>query len=467
MFVQRIYDDDLAHAAWLIGCQSSRTALLIDPARDICRYLKIAKDAGLQITAVAETHIHADFLSGTAEFAKATGATCYLSGCGDADWQYSWPADSDAQVHLLQDGDTFNVGSVSFNVVHTPGHTPEHICFVVKENDADDPIGIATGDFVFVGDLGRPDLLETAAGIEGAMEKSAKQLHQSCQWFLELDDCLQVWPAHGAGSSCGKALGTDPKSSVGHERQTSPPLQLVGDEPAFVGYMLSGQPEPPLYFARMKRMNRDGVPMLGSLPNPKRIVDPEELLPAASSMTVIDTRSWHEVKKGYLPGSIWSPPNNSFHRFAGSFVSEDEEILLIVSEEQLDRAVRNSIRIGLDKIVAWSDPSVIAQLSSLETMPEIDADELVSRNEANILDVRKSSEFIGGAIDGAINCAHTRLLDRLSEIDKSKSWVVHCLGGGRSAAACMALRREGFDVINLAGGYKSWKTLEETSIPAK
>jgi len=467
MLVQRIYDDDLAHAAWMIGCQSTRTALLIDPARDICRYLQVAKDAGLQITAVAETHIHADFLSGTAEFSIATDVVCYLSGCGDSDWQYRWPADSDANVQLVKDGDTFNIGSVSFTVVHTPGHTPEHICFMVKDKDEDDPIGIATGDFVFVGDLGRPDLLETAAGVEGAMEVSAKQLHSSCQWFLAMDDSLQVWPAHGAGSSCGKALSAVPQSTVGCEKRTSPPLQLVGDEDAFVEYMLAGQPEPPRYFARMKRMNRDGVPLLGSLPSPKRIDDPQELASFASSRTVIDTRPWSEVRNGFLSGTIWSPPNSSFHRFAGSFVDAGDEIVLIVSKDQLDRALRNSIRIGLDRIVAWSEPSVIKQIPDLETMSEINSSELVSRKNADVLDVRRLVEFEDGAIDGAINVVHTRLMDNLCDIDKSKSWVVNCYGGGRSAATCMALRREGFDVTNLAGGYKGWKSLQDSCIQSQ
>ena len=447
----------MAHASWLIGCQSTKEALLIDPARDICRYVQTAHDAGLKITAVAETHIHADFLSGAAEFANATHATCYLSACGDSDWQYKWPANSNANVCFLHNDDTFNIGSVNLTVMHTPGHTPEHICFVVHDTDTADPVGIATGDFVFVGDLGRPDLLETAAGIEGTMERSAEQLHQSCKRFLEMDDYLQVWPAHGAGSACGKALGAIPQSTIGYEKRTSPPLQLVGDSTSFVEFMLDSQPEPPLYFARMKRMNRDGIPILGGLPTPRRIDDPIELASFASTKTVIDTRPWRAVRAGHLPRSIWSPADENFHRFAGSFVDDNEEIVFIVSEDQLDRAIRNAIRIGLDNIVAWATPSVIKEVRNLEAMPEISAGELAARSDTHVLDVRRSSEYSRGAIDGAINCAHTRLLDRLTEIDKSKKWVVNCHGGSRSAASCMALRREGFDVTNLVGGYSGWE----------
>ena len=467
MFIERIYDDDLAHASWLIGCQSTKEALLIDPARDICRYLQIAHSHGLKISAVAETHIHADFLSGAAEFASAMNTTCYLSACGDSDWQYQWPVNSGTDVCFLNDGDTFNIGSVKVSVMHTPGHTPEHICFVVYDKDSEDPVGIATGDFVFVGDLGRPDLLETAIGIEGAMERSAEHLHQSCQRFLAMDDYLQVWPAHGAGSACGKSLGAIPQSTVGYEKRTSPPLQLVGDTASFVEFMLEDQPEPPLYFARMKRMNRDGIPLLGGLPAPKQIHDPIELVSFVSTKTVIDSRPWRDVQAGHLPNTIWSPANENFHRYAGSFVDDNEEIVFIVSEDQLDRAIRNAIRIGLDNIVAWATPSVIEEVASLETMPEINADELVARSDTHVLDVRRSSEYSRGAIDGAINCTHTRLLDRLDEIDTSKKWVVNCHGGSRSAASCMALRREGFDVTNLAGGYRGWKAHKEACLPTQ
>ena len=462
MIIERIYDEDLAQAAWLIGCQATKEALLIDPERDSWRYIDIAAKSGLTITAVAETHIHADFLSGTHELAMATGATVYLSNHGGEDWSYNWPKTSDAKVQYVSDGDTFWVGNSKVAVVHTPGHTPEHICFLVHDANTDDPIGFATGDFVFVGDLGRPDLLETAAGIKGAMEASANKLHQSCLRFMEMEDYIQIWPAHGVGSSCGKALGAVPQSTVGYEKRTSPPLQLLDQESEFVEFMLTEQPEPPLYFARMKRMNRDGVPLLGTMPSPKRIIDSSELLHLSESITVIDTRPWSEVKVGHLPNTIWSQATGDFHLFAGSFVSDEEEIVLIVSEENLNRAICNAIRIGLDKIVAWADPSVIKNAEGLQSMPEINANELDTLKDVSILDVRRDSEFSRGSIENAINIAHTRLFDRFAELDSSAKWVVNCLGGIRSATACMALRRKGFDVTNLTGGYIGWKKYKET-----
>ena len=463
MFVKRIYDEDLAQASWLIGCQASGEALIIDPERDVSRYIDIARHNGLTITAIAETHIHADFLSGTAELANATNAMCYLSNYGGADWSYKWPDQASTSVIFVNDGDTISIGNISVTVVHTPGHTPEHICFLVHDAQTKEAIGYATGDFVFVGDLGRPDLLETAAGVEGVMEASAAQLHETCLRFMEMEDYVQIWPAHGAGSSCGKALGAVPQSTVGYEKRTSPPLQIVGDETKFVDFMLSGQPEPPLYFARMKRMNRDGVPVLGSWPSFNKVQTPEELvaIASASKVTVIDTRPWNQVRDGHLPNTIWSPPDANFHRFAGSFVENTQEIVFIVTAENLDRVVRNAIRIGLDNIIAWAEPAVVSQVPELETLQEISAQELEQRENVSVLDVRRLPEFDCGAIDGARHFAHTRLLQHLTEIDKNKSWVVNCHGGSRSAAACMALKRNGYDVTNLAGGYSGWKRYKD------
>jgi hydroxyacylglutathione hydrolase len=457
MFITRIYDEDLSQASWLIGCQATKEALVIDPERDIARYVDAAKHEGLRVTATAETHIHADFLSGSQELAHATGAKVYLSKHGGDDWSYTWPSNSDAHVEFVGEGDTFMVGNISVTVVHTPGHTPEHICFLVNDKNTDEPIGYATGDFVFVGDLGRPDLLETAAGIEGVMEASAKDLHASCVRFMEMEDYVQVWPAHGAGSACGKALGAVPQSTVGYEKRTNPPLQLVGEETAFVEYMLDGQPEPPLYFERMKRMNRDGCPILNGTPLPIEITNTDELTELATKSTVIDTRPWQEVRDGHLPGTIWSQANGDFHRFAGSFVSDEEEIIFVVSKENIDRALRNAIRIGLDKIVGWVSPETLQSVSTLETMPEISAEQFESLAEANVLDVRRLPEYDAGHIEQAINVAHTRLLDRIEEVDASIPYIVNCHGGSRSAAACMALRRKGFEVTNLAGGYSGWK----------
>ncbi|MFM8639476.1 MAG: MBL fold metallo-hydrolase, partial [Planctomycetota bacterium] len=252
MLLRQIEDPKLAQYAYLIGCQRTGEAIVFDPERDVDRYVAIAAANGLRIVAVAETHIHADFLSGARELAERTGAHVYVSGQGGPEWQSRWVGPY--KHTLLADGTEFRVGNIGFRAVHTPGHTPEHMSFLVTDHGggATGPIGMVTGDFVFVGDLGRPDLLESAAGVEGIAEPSARELWRSASRFVTLPAHLQVWPAHGAGSASGKALGAIPQSTVGSEVANSPALKLVGDETAFVKDILSGQPEPPLYFARMK-----------------------------------------------------------------------------------------------------------------------------------------------------------------------------------------------------------------------
>ena len=229
MFFRQIYDEGLAQAAYLIGCQKTGDAIVIDPARDIDRYVDLAARNDLKIVAVTETHIHADFLSGSRELAEQTGARLYVSDEGSADWKYGW---LEAYDHvLIKNDDRFRVGNIEFRVVHTPGHTPEHVAFLVTDvgGGADSPMGALTGDFVFVGDVGRPDLLETAAGIQGVKEDSARDLFRSANGFLGLEDYMQVRPAHGAGSACGKALGAVPQSTVGYERQFNPALRLTNE----------------------------------------------------------------------------------------------------------------------------------------------------------------------------------------------------------------------------------------------
>src|SRR5688572_8202968 len=209
MILKRFYDEKLAQASYLLGCSVTGQALVIDPNRDVEPYMKAAAAERVRITHVTETHIHADFVSGTRELATRTGATMLLSAEGGADWQYGFRADKDVQ--LLHDGDRFSVGNIKIEVRHTPGHTPEHIIFFVTDGAAaDKPIGVVTGDFVFVGDVGRPDLLEKAARVKGTMADSARQLFASLQTFKQLPDYLQIWPGHGAGSACGNGLSSMP-----------------------------------------------------------------------------------------------------------------------------------------------------------------------------------------------------------------------------------------------------------------
>ena len=261
MILRRFHDPQLAQMSYLIGCSSTRSAIVVDPLRDADMYIAAAAAAGLTITHVTETHIHADFISGARELVARTGAQLLLSGEGPAEWRYEF-AEADG-AKLLNDGDMFDVGRIRITTRHTPGHTPEHISFLVKDlQTADEPVAILTGDFVFVSDVGRPDLLERAANVPGTKEASARQLFLSLSRIRKLPDYLQIWPGHGAGSACGKALGDMPSSTVGYERMANWALSERNVE-AFVDRVLEGQPDPPAYFGVMKRINRDGPPVLG------------------------------------------------------------------------------------------------------------------------------------------------------------------------------------------------------------
>ncbi|MCH7665895.1 MAG: MBL fold metallo-hydrolase [Acidobacteria bacterium] len=454
MLFRQIFDPKLAQYAYLLGCQRTKEALVIDPQRDVDRYQAVAQSEGLRITAVAETHIHADFLSGARELAEKTGAKLYLSDEGDADWKYEWVKDGDYDVTLLQDGDSFQVGHVEIKAVHTPGHTPEHMSFLVTDHGSGmtEPMGIATGDFVFVSDLGRPDLLESAAGVEGAMEPSARRLYASVRSFLELPDFLQVWPAHGAGSICGKALGAVPTSTVGYERRSNQAIDAATrGEDHFVQMILEGQPEPPLYFGRMKRLNKEGVPLLGELPTP-RPMTADELLKVAEQpgAVVLDTRLDRKAFMAeHLPGALYTPLNKSFPTITGSYLRPEEQIYLIVDEDRIDEAVRDLIRIGLDNIAGFASPQVLENLEGLVSTEVIDFDDLdgIRREEDSlVLDVRAASEYEAYHVPEAMNVAHTRLLDRLDEISKDRKLLVHCGSGSRAAAASALLERKGFDV---------------------
>lgn len=460
MLLRQIEDPKLAQYAYLIGCQRTGEAIVFDPERDADRYVAIAAANGLRIVAVAETHIHADFLSGARELAERTGAHVYVSGQGGTEWQSRWAGPY--KHTLLADGTEFRVGNIGFRAVHTPGHTPEHMSFLVTDHGggATEPMGMITGDFVFVGDLGRPDLLESAAGVQGVAEPSAHDLWRSASRFVKLPGHIQVWPAHGAGSACGKALGAIPQSTVGYEVANSPALKLVGDEAAFVKDILGGQPEPPLYFARMKAMNRDGVPLLGAMPAPPVVTD--VAAHAASwerpGTLVVDTRPWAAFRDGHLPGSIQAPVGKMLPMVVGSYVKPEERIVLVCEPGRADEIIRDLVRIGYDRFEAVVPPAAVAAAPRLATAPEVSVQEAdAQRGEAFVLDVRGASEHAAGCLEGSTNIAYTRLAPRLAELPRGRRILVHCALGGRSAAAASMLRRAGFDAVNVAGGFEAWR----------
>lgn len=466
MLVRQIFDPKLAQYAYLIGCARTKEAAIIDPERDIDRYMALAKQHGLRIVAALETHIHADYLSGLREFAEQS-VKVYASDEGTADWKYEWLYGSDYDHQLLRDGDTFKVGNIQFTALHTPGHTPEHMVFMIQDggSGAEDPIAMASGDFVFVGDVGRPDLLETAAGVEGAMEDGAKILYNSVQRFKTMPPFMQVWPGHGAGSACGKALGDIPQSTVGYELRTNPSVLAATSETNFVQYILDGQPEPPLYFARMKRDNRQGPKVLGSLPHPQQLTaDDLATLAGRTDVAVVDTRHKNIYMDGHLPGSLLASLNKTFNTIVGSYVNEETPIYLIIDEARVEEAVRDLVRIGLDDIVGYATPETLATYASnggtWSRIETIDFAEMEARRhtpETAVLDVRRAVEFASRHVEGAQNIAHTRLAGRLAEVPTDATVLVHCAAGARAAVAAALLARHGLDVVYVDDKFANYR----------
>lgn len=475
MYFRQIFDDKLAQYAYLIGCQQTGEAVVIDPERDIDQYVDLAEREGLIITAVTETHIHADFLSGAREFAEAyPDVKLYLSDEGDENWKYLWPKGEDYDVTYLTDGDSFKVGNIEVAAVHTPGHTPEHLTFKITDHGggATEPMGIATGDFVFVGDLGRPDLLESAAKVEGMMEPSARKLYETVQNFLSMPDHMQIWPGHGAGSACGKALGAVPQTTVGYERATNPMLEAAErGEDAFVTAILEGQPEPPLYFARMKQLNKEGAPVLGGLPEPSE-VDVDGLVDVAAddNMVVVDTRTDRTAFAGaHIPGAIYSPLTRAFNTAIGSALTDAETPLtLIIDADDVEEAVRDLIRIGFDNIVHFATPETLAAYveaghptASLRTAMTTDLDTLRASDDATVLDVRYASEYNADHVPDALNSSYTRLAENLDTLPEDKHLLVHCGSGARASVASSLLAREGFEVTLVDGEFADYREASE------
>jgi len=451
VIVKRFFEPLIAQNSYLIGCATAGQAIIIDANRDVRQYIQAALASNLLITDVTETHIHADFLSGSRELAHRTGARLCLSDEGDADWKYQFDHD-----RRLQHGDRMTIGNVAIDVLHTPGHTPEHLTFLVTDAAvADRPIAAITGDFVFVGDVGRPDLLEKAAKIAGTMESGARTLWRSLQQFQQYPDWLQIWPGHGAGSACGKGISAVPHSTLGYERRFNWAF-TAKTEADFVTNVLSGQPDPPPYFAVMKRINKEGPPPVSDRPVP-RIAD-DKLAQTVSNALVIDTRPAEEFAKGHVAGTLNIPLGGSFITWAGWLIPSDQDIYVVT--DRIDDVRRALGLIGLDRIAGVFPPAAAA---GNEQVPQVSADELKQRlpsNDLVVVDVRNDNEWKEGHIAEAIHIPLGQLAQRVNELAASDNIVVHCQGGSRSAIAASLLQKLGRkNVANLTGGYRAYAPL--------
>ena len=461
MFFKRICDEGLAQAGYLIGCQQKGTAVVVDPRRDVQIYLEAAAQQNLHIVAVTETHIHADYLSGSRELAARTGAALYLSDEGGADWAYGFAHKG------LRHGSKIRLGHVTLQALHTPGHTPEHLSFLVSDGARTaEPLLLLTGDFVFVGDLGRPDLLDEAAGGEDTRFGGARQLFESLQdVFLTLPDFVQVWPGHGSGSACGKALGAVDSTTVGFERRFAwwSPFLLANNLQGFTDELLSGQPDVPSYFGRMKWQNRAGPASVPTHELPE--LEPTDL----ADELLIDTRSREAHQHGFAPNSLSLTAGKTFETWAGWFIDPDTErpLVLLAANEAEAQGLRERLwRVGVDTVAGYL--TSFGDLPTHTALP-LEPAEFDALKDKFVLDVRTQAEYLEGHIPEATLIPAGKLSRHLAELPRNRPIVVHCQSGARSPGAASLLRAHGFEnVTELAGGYPNWhraqtaETLERT-----
>lgn len=459
MILKYFYDKKLAQASYMVGCAATGEALMIDPSRDVRPYLEAAAAEGLRITHVTETHIHADYVSGTRELSAQTGARKYLSDMGDEMWKYQFVDDNTV---LLRDGDWWMVGNIRVDVIHTPGHTPEHIIFQITDANLDKPMGLFTGDFLFVGDVGRPDLLEEAAGIANTREIGARYQFRNVEKFKQMPDYLQVWPGHGAGSACGKALGAIPSTTLGYEKLFNPAFQF-NDEDKFVDWLLEGQPEAPRYFAQMKHVNKVGPALLSDVPEVPHLNHDDLVKLLSDGALVFDMRDRASFSKAYVPGSINVPEaEGGCVNYVGWFVNYEQPVYILAEDDAIEMILDNFKAIGVDNVAGYFTPEVIH--GETATLPTIDANGLVGNlDQFVVIDVRGASEYKTRHIAGAQHIPLGYLPKYLDQIPRDHTVVTQCASGHRSQVAASLLRRYGFEnVINLNDSMENWSKVLET-----
>ncbi|MBK0422763.1 MBL fold metallo-hydrolase [Leucobacter sp. CSA2] len=472
MLLERIYDEDLAQASYFIGCQARGEAIVVDPRRDLDVYLGLAEKHAMEIVAVTETHIHADYLSGTRELAARTGARMYVSDEGGPDWTYG--PDFDGAVRM-QHGHRILLGNIAVEAVHTPGHTPEHLSFLVTDGaQSEEPGFMLTGDFVFVGDLGRPDLLDEAAGFVDTRFQGAKDLFASLRdRFLSLPDYVQVLPAHGSGSACGKALGAIPSSTVGYERNFSwwAPYLRDGDEQGFVDELLSGQPDAHAYFGRMKLENKVGPAVIGEAPElVEYTADRLATELDADEAIFVDTRHNREVHEGTVARSLNIPGVEKAASYGAWVVDPLREqrplVLLADGREAAEELRDHLIRVGIDTVRGY-----ITSLEGLDLVAPklVQPEELDGVDRAMLLDVRNKTEFAAGHLPGARQLSGGRALWNLDLLPAKDAGMIvtYCQSGVRNSVTASALRREGYDVAELEGSYERWIAAGNTPVTAE
>ena len=456
-FVQ-YYLDCLSQASYLIGDETTGRAVVVDPRRDIDEYVRDAAADGLTIEMVIETHFHADFLSGHLELANATGAEI----------AYSSVAETEFRSRKLDDGERLSLGEVELEFLHTPGHTPESMSIVVYEHAGDEmPFGVLTGDTLFIGDVGRPDLLSSIGFTRDELaDKLYDSLHEK---LLPLPDATRVYPAHGAGSACGKNLSTETSSTMGEQRVSNYAL-LAPDRQTFIDLVTEGQPPAPGYFVYDAVLNREERALLDETARPTVLdLDTFDRLHQAGAM-IIDGRDPEDFALGHLLGSVNVGLNGRYAEFAGSVVPSDVDIVLVVDDGFELEAKNRLARIGFDRVVGYLEHPLEVMAHNpdrVQRASRMTAVEFEARKGdiegLQLVDIRNPGEFALGSIDGALALPVGQLPGRLDELDPHRPTVVFCAGGYRSSVGASVLRQAGFDdVSDILGGYGAWLELIPT-----
>lgn len=451
-FVQ-YYLDCLSHASYLIGDETTRRAVVVDPRRDVSEYLADAKEHGFTIELVIETHFHADFLSGHLELAKATGAKVVYSSVAEPEFEFMG----------VEDGERYSLGDVTLEFRHTPGHTPESLSIVVYEHAGDEvPYGVLTGDTLFIGDVGRPDLL---ASIGFTRDELADKLYDSLHdKLMTLPDATRVYPAHGAGSACGKNLSTDRWSTMGDQKASNYALRAT-DKPTFMQLVTEGQPPAPSYFVYDAILNRKAHDLLDENKRPEPMTYEQVLKALDDGAVLVDGRSPEEFAQGHLRRAINIGLEGRYAEFAGSILPPEVDIVLFTEPGQELEGKNRLARIGFDRVIGYLGSPFKAMLEhqdDVEVASRLTAKAFDERTaempDLQVVDVRNPGEIAGGTIPGAITIPVAQLPARLDELDATKPTVVYCAGGYRSSVAASLLRQRGFvDVSDILGGYEGWR----------
>jgi len=457
MFFKPYYLGCLAHASYLIGGDNGDAAV-IDPRRDVEEYLADAEAAGLTIRHVIETHLHADFVSGHVELARRTGATIHIGAKADARFPH----------HPAREGDEIVMGDVTLRFLETPGHTPEGISIVVYVRGEAEPRMVFTGDTLFIGDVGRPDL----AGSRGfTPQEMARQMYYSLKdRLLTLPDSTEVWPAHGAGSACGRSLSEERVSTIGKQRLSNPALWYVvrGDEEGFVRYATEGLSAAPRYFAHDAQKNREGAPTVEEILKAARALSPTEVEKLSEDgVLVLDTRSVTDFGAGHIPGALHVQLEGKFAPWVGNIFSPDAEVIVVADPGREVEAMTRLARVGYERIVGWLAGGMDAWKNAngeIAVVPQITPIELRrllgSPTAPVVLDVRTEAELEEGRLDGAVHIPLPQLESRLAEIPPGPLAVL-CASGYRSSIACSLLQRAGRHAVsNVEGGWEAWQASE-------